>query len=165
MLSSVVVDACLSLLRRDFQRSHFLFSLYVLGFFFFAGWQNMIWTMDHPVRRDWNKWRLCPLCKRANEMVVHLFFGCRFTPRMWRMVKVWIGWEPLDLCPSACERNIRSWWTSMSVPNLPNHKVMATMLVNWISWNKKKERNPYRLITFCNSSSRKIGHRRSETFD
>lgn len=104
--------------------------------------QNRIWTSDMLVKRGWENYGFCALCKRANETYSHLFFKCRFTLRVWRMVKEWLGLGALEINRWTTERNVKSWWTNMSKLNTANRKAMAsiTMLVCWVIWNERNAR-------------------------
>ena len=111
-------------------------------FFSWLAIQNRIWTADRLQKRGWENCGLCALCRRANETSGHLFFKCRFTLRIWRMVKAWLGLGALEMNRWGTERNIKCWWTSMSKPNTTNRKAMAslTMLVCWVIWNERNAR-------------------------
>ena len=123
-------------------------------FFSWLATQNRIWTADRLQKRGWENCGLCALCRRANETSGHLFFKCRFTLRIWRMVKAWLGLGALEMNRWGTERNIKCWWTSMSKPNTTNRKAMAslTMLVCWSSGMREtlesSRRNRRRHTTF-----------------
>jgi hypothetical protein len=56
----------------------------------------------------------------------HLFYKCRYTMRVWRMVKEWLGLGALEINRWAAERNTKSWWTNMSKPNTAHRKGMTS---------------------------------------
>ena len=60
-------------------------------FFAWLVLQNRIWTSDRLTRRGWPNCGLCPLCKQTQESAAHLFFQCRFTLRIWRIILSWLG--------------------------------------------------------------------------
>ena len=111
-------------------------------FFSWLAIQNRIWTVDRLEKRGWENCGLCTLCKRANETSSHLFFKCRFTRRIWQMVKTWLRLEALDVDSWGTERSTKHWWTNMSRPNTPYRKAMAslTMLICWVIWNERNAR-------------------------
>ena len=111
-------------------------------FFSWLAIQNRIWTADRLEKRGWENCGLCTLCRRANETSAHLFFRCRFTLRVWRLVKEWLGLGALEIHQWQAERSIKHWWTNMSKPNTANRKAMAslTMLVGWAIWNERNAR-------------------------
>jgi hypothetical protein len=72
--------------------------------------------------------------------LTHLFSHCRYSKRLWGLVKCWIG------IPSICthewtdDLTLLDWWAKMLKDAMANRKAMAslTMLVTWTIW---KERN------------------------
>jgi hypothetical protein len=42
-------------------------------------------------RRGWENCGLCPLCKQTEETNNHLFVHCRFTARIWELLREWLG--------------------------------------------------------------------------
>lgn len=52
---------------------------------------NRIWTIDGLHRRGWPNCNLCPLCQQVLEMAAHLLFQCRYTIRVWNMIKTWLA--------------------------------------------------------------------------
>ena len=75
------------------------------------------------------------------ETADHLFVHCRYTIRIWGLVKDWLGlysidtqlWQPLSLS---------SWWLLMTGPSSQNRKAVAsiTLLVSWEIWNERNAR-------------------------
>jgi hypothetical protein len=49
--------------------------------------QNGLWTVDRLEKRGWPNYGLCPLCKQTTETTNHLFVQCRFTRRIWELLK------------------------------------------------------------------------------
>jgi hypothetical protein len=60
-------------------------------FFAWLAIRNRIWTADRLERRGWDNCGLCPLCMQTQETAAHLFSQCRYTKRLWDMVKSWLG--------------------------------------------------------------------------
>uniref|UniRef100_A0A8R7NYX6 Reverse transcriptase zinc-binding domain-containing protein n=1 Tax=Triticum urartu TaxID=4572 RepID=A0A8R7NYX6_TRIUA len=89
-------------------------------------------------KRGWDNCGLCPLCKREQESVAHLFYKCRYTLRLWEMLKVWLRLDTMDITTWPGERSIKDWWTRMSSATRVHRKAMAslTMLVSWTIWNE-----------------------------
>jgi mannosylglycoprotein endo-beta-mannosidase len=111
-----------------------------IKFFAWLALQNRIWTADRLERRGRTNCGLCPLCKQTQETAAHLFSHCRYSKRLWGLVKCWIG------IPSICthewtdDLTLLDWWAKMLKDAMANRKAMAslTMLVTWTIW---KERN------------------------
>ncbi|XP_044435889.1 uncharacterized protein [Triticum aestivum] len=53
----------------------------------------------------------CPLCKKVQESVPHLLFQCRYTVRVWGMIKSWLGLMA-DVHSSAwmAIHSVKAWW-------------------------------------------------------
>jgi hypothetical protein len=101
--------------------------------------QNRLWTVDRLRKRRWENCGLCPLCKQIEETNVHLFVHCRFTKRIWGLVKSWMGLEEVQ--PAQwINLSIEEWWTHLAETASPNHKGLSslTLLIVWEIW---KERN------------------------
>jgi hypothetical protein len=58
-------------------------------FFAWLTIHNMIW-MVNPFERGWDNCGLCPLCKQSQETRTRLFSYCRYSKRLWGMVKSWL---------------------------------------------------------------------------
>lgn len=107
-----------------------------IKFFSWLFVQDRIWTSDRLERRHWDNCGNCPLCNRVLESVEHLFVHCRFSIRIWALIKDWLGlhllfpntWTTLPLI---------DWWNLMT-----KHKGMAsiTLLVTWEIWNERNAR-------------------------
>jgi hypothetical protein len=103
--------------------------------------QNRLWTADRLQRRDWPNCGLCPLCKQAPESTNHLFVHCRFSIRIWELLKVWIGihgifsrqWGAL---------NIDEWWKLLATGASPHRKALSSLmlLTVWELWNERNAR-------------------------
>lgn len=89
--------------------------------------QNRIWTADRLAKRGWPNCGLCPLCKRENETVEHLFFKCRFSLRLWGMIKAWLQLHTMDISSWGTIPCIKEWWTGMSETHVPNRKAMTSL--------------------------------------
>ena len=103
-------------------------------FFAWLATRNRIWTADRLTRRGWQNCGLCPLCQRVQENGAHLFYKCRFTLRIWNLIKNWLGLHMIDMSTWDYLHSLSLWWRNMSGSNIPNRKAMAslTMLVGWI---------------------------------
>jgi hypothetical protein len=102
--------------------------------------QNRLWTADRLARRGWQNCGLCPLCKETPETADHLLLHCRFTTRIWSLLKDWLGvqldqsrWPTLSF---------KAWWEQMSGFGVPNRKAMASLvlLTSWEIWNERNAR-------------------------
>uniref|UniRef100_A0ACD5W723 Uncharacterized protein n=1 Tax=Avena sativa TaxID=4498 RepID=A0ACD5W723_AVESA len=69
-------------------------------------------------------------------MAAHLFSHCRFTKRLWILVKAWLGLPNFNVDDWTEDLSIKDWWTKLACKT----KAMAsiTMLISWTIW---KERN------------------------
>ena len=65
-------------------------------FFAWLALQKRLQTSNRLATRGWPNCGLCPLCKRTPETISHLLFECRFTTRLWRFIKDWLGRYALD---------------------------------------------------------------------
>lgn len=74
--------------------------------------QDRIWIADRLARRGWPNCGLCPLCKRVQESGTHILFKCRFTLRLWGLVKDWLHLENIDPASWHLERYVEEWWTN-----------------------------------------------------
>jgi hypothetical protein len=104
--------------------------------------QNRVWTADRLAKRGWPNGRVCPLCRCRDETASHLLFQCRFSIRIWKMVKDWLHIH--DFHPSSWDEfdNVELWWTSTVLAHGGRKKAMATlfMLVAWELWNERNAR-------------------------
>ena len=107
-----------------------------IKFFAWLAIQNRLWTADRLEKRGWNNCGLCPLCKQTGETAAHLFTQCRYSRRLWGMIKSWLGASCIREEEWTADITIEEWWTLMAC----KAKAMAsvTMLVSWTIW---KERN------------------------
>lgn len=76
-------------------------------FFSWLALQGRHWTTDRLQKRGWENCGLCTLCRRANETAPHLIYKCRFTLRVWRLVKGWIGLANLEMDEWASMRSVK----------------------------------------------------------
>jgi hypothetical protein len=101
--------------------------------------QNRLWTADRLWKRGWENCSLCSLCKQTEETNDHLFVHCRFTKRIWGLVKSWMGLEEVQ--PAQWTNlTIEEWWSHLAEAASPNRKGLSslTLLIVWEIW---KERN------------------------
>ncbi|KAI4994259.1 hypothetical protein ZWY2020_029307 [Hordeum vulgare] len=76
-------------------------------FFSWLATQNRIWTADRLEKRGWDNCGLCTMCRRKHKTAAHLFYRCRFTQRIWRLVKSWLALGSLDTRLWLAQRNIK----------------------------------------------------------
>jgi hypothetical protein len=110
-------------------------------FFAWLATQNRIWTADRLAKRGWPNCGACPLCKQTTESVHHLFTACRFTKRIWNLVKSWIGIPGIDTDLWG-GTHIMDWWVGMRRNAIVCREAMAslTMLICWEIWNERNAR-------------------------
>ncbi|PNT68822.1 hypothetical protein BRADI_3g45663v3, partial [Brachypodium distachyon] len=89
-------------------------------------------------------WSLCAsgLCKREQESAAHLFFKCRYSLNVWRMIRDWLGLVHIDLLHWSSFNSIKDWWCSVINIQGNRREGMATlvMLVSWEIWNERNAR-------------------------
>lgn len=109
-------------------------------YFAWLALQNRLWTADRLARRNWQNCGLCPLCKSTPETVDHLLLHCRFTARVWSLLKDWLAlsfdqslWATLSL---------KEWWHAMTSGGVNNRKAVASLvlLTSWEIWNERNAR-------------------------
>ena len=101
---------------------------------------NRIWTADRLQKRGWPNCNMCPLCKQVQESAAHLLFKCRYTVRVWNMIKAWLGLH--DIYPQnwAMVDTVKNWW-SANASNRTQSRRPLTCLMLLVSWEIWKERN------------------------
>jgi hypothetical protein len=110
--------------------------------------QNRLWTADRLRKRDWENCGLCPLCKQTEETNNHLFVHCRYTTRIWELLKDWLGIQGIH--PRQWGGlGIQEWWSSMVEGSSMHRKGLATLtlLTVWEIWQERNAR------VFCNKLS------------
>ena len=107
-------------------------------FFAWLAIQNRVWTADRLERRGMQNCGLCPLCKREFESAAHLFYRCRYTMRLWRLIRDWLQIGDINTNQWAAHHSLSSWWTHMA----RRSKAMATLtlLTTWTIWNERNAR-------------------------
>jgi hypothetical protein len=60
-------------------------------FFAWLAIQYRLSTEDRHEKRGWTNCGICPLCKQTQETAADLFSHCRYTKRVWGMIKEWLG--------------------------------------------------------------------------
>lgn len=76
------------------------------------------------------------------ETGAHLFYKCRYTLRLWKLVVDKLGLAHMDTSIWHLGSSVKEWWTKRSDMNNPDRNVMAslTMLVSWTIWNERNAR-------------------------
>jgi hypothetical protein len=90
-------------------------------------------------KRGWDNCGFCPLCKQTEESNNHLFVHCRFTTRVWKLLKEWLGLHGLH--PRHwVDLSTQEWWSLLTEGASPRRKGLTflTLLTVWEIW---KERN------------------------
>ena len=102
-------------------------------FFAWLAIQDRIWTADRLERRGWKNCGLCPLCSREQESGAHLFFKCRYTLRLWRIIIEKLGLAHMDTTLWHLDDSVHEWWDKRTGNHIPNRSAMTslTMLVSW----------------------------------
>jgi hypothetical protein len=103
--------------------------------------QNRLWTADRLQNRGWPNCGLCPLCKQVTESSNHLFVHCRFTVRIWELLKQWLGL--IGVNPSHwAGLSTNEWWSQLASGSSPQRKALASLLLLtvWEIWNERNAR-------------------------
>lgn len=103
--------------------------------------QNKLWTADRLAKRGWPNCGLCPLCKQTVESVDHLLIHCRFTVRVWGLIKEWLGLHFVDTS-TWTGLTLNEWWRLLIGPSSHHRKAMASLvlLTSWTIWNERNAR-------------------------
>ena len=100
---------------------------------------NRIWTADMLHRRRWPNCHLCPLCKQVQESAAHLLFQCRYTVRVWVMIKTWLGLVDVHPADWVAVGSVKDWW-QLNACNISQSRRVLISLMMLISWEIWKER-------------------------
>jgi hypothetical protein len=65
-------------------------------FFAWLALKNRLSTMDRLEKQGWPNYVLCPFSKEPCESVKHLLTDCRYTIRLWSLLKDWLGLYFMD---------------------------------------------------------------------
>jgi hypothetical protein len=88
--------------------------------------QNRLWTAHRLQKRGWPNCGHFPLCKQFTETTDHLFVLCRFTIRIWELLKKWPGLQ--DIHPRQwAGLNIKEWWSSSADGATPRRKALELL--------------------------------------
>ena len=66
--------------------------------------QDRVWTGDRP------NCGLCKLCNQEPESAAHLLFGCRYTIRVWGLIKDWLGLPYIVPTSWSAWPSVEDWW-------------------------------------------------------
>ena len=101
--------------------------------------QNRVWTADQLERRGWPNGRVCPLCRCQDETASHLLFKCRYSIRIWVMIKDWLHLH--NFYPHSWHyfEDVETWWTTIGLAHGGRRKAMTSliMLVTWKLWTER----------------------------
>ena len=111
--------------------------------------QNRIWTNDRLERRGWPNGKLCPLCRCVDETACHLLLHCRYSIRIWNMIKTWLGLADFDTASWSTFHTVERWWSAVVLNHPMRRKGLASllMLTAWEIWTERNAR------TFNNMST------------
>jgi hypothetical protein len=104
--------------------------------------QNRVWTADRLEKRGWQNCGLCKLCNQVHESGAHLLFKCRFTIRIWRSLKEWLGLSDLEPREWNNITSVKEWWNIAINKKGEDRRGLASlaMLVSWEVWNERNGR-------------------------
>jgi hypothetical protein len=63
----------------------------------------------------WPNGGTCPLCRCQNETACHLLFKCRYSIRIWNMIKDWLGLVDFDTSCWVAFDDVEDWWTNIAL--------------------------------------------------
>ena len=109
-------------------------------FFAWLAINNRIWTADRLQRRGWPNCNLCPLCKQTQESAAHLLFQCRYTVRVWGMIKTWLGLHDVHPTDWGGMVSVKEWWRNIASGRSESRRALLSLML-LISWEIWKERN------------------------
>ena len=103
---------------------------------------NRIWTADRLQRRGWPNCDRCPLCKQVQETAAHLLFQCRYTVRVWEMIKSWLGLVDVNPTAWVTVHSVKAWWNLIDSNASQSRRAMMSliMLISWEIWNERNAR-------------------------
>jgi hypothetical protein len=106
--------------------------------------QDRVWTMDKLTRRGWPNCGLRQLCKRKPETEVHIMFKCRYSIRVWKSMKEWLGLVRMDTSLWTDFASAQEWWCSLAGVGgvVGRRKGLSSLLllVAWKIWNERNAR-------------------------
>jgi hypothetical protein len=71
--------------------------------------RGRVWMVSRLEKSGWNNCGLCPLCKQTQEMMAYLFSHCRYSNRLWEMVKNWLGIYSIQNHKWTGNLSIKAW--------------------------------------------------------
>jgi hypothetical protein len=110
-------------------------------FFAWFALQNRLWTANRLQKKGWPNCGNCPLCMRSAECINHLLVHCRFTQRLWGLIKEWLGLYSIEL-HTWLAMSLHEWWSLMTGASTPNRKALGSvvLLTSWEIWNERNAR-------------------------
>ena len=104
--------------------------------------QNRLWTADQLQRRGWPNCGTCKLCNHEPETAAHLLFGCRYTIRVWGLLKDWLGLHFIIQSSWTAWDSVKDWWSGVLDVSGVQRKAMCSiiMLTSWNIWNERNAR-------------------------
>lgn len=89
-------------------------------------------------RRGWPNCNTCPLCKKVQESVAHLLFQCRYTIRVWCMIKDWLGLHDVHPPDWGEATSVKEWWTYNATKKTQLCRPLASLmlLISWALWKE-----------------------------
>jgi hypothetical protein len=69
--------------------------------------------VDMLEKRGWENCGLCKLCNEVQESSAHIFFHCRFTIRVWSILKYYLGLHGIDTRDWHDIVIIKEWWVQV----------------------------------------------------
>ena len=120
---------------------------------------NRIWTADSLHRRGWPNCNLCPLCQQVPESAAHLLFQCRYTIRVWGMIKGWLALHDVRPDEWIVLDSVKDWWTRNATKQTPGRlsrwwcsslgkygrnemlEFSATLQSRWECWSLRSKRS------------------------
>jgi hypothetical protein len=73
-------------------------------------------------------------------MASHVLFKCRFTVRIWNIIKDWLGLVEFDPTTWINFNDVEDWWTTVDLAHEVRKKALASllMLVTWVFFGKNR---------------------------
>ena len=109
----------------------------------FLAWlilQDSVWTADRLQRWGRPNYGTCKLCNQEPETAAHLLFKCRFTARVWSLLKGWLDLHHIFPRTWTAWDSVKDWWIGF-LDMYGTQRMAMGSLIMLTSWNIWTERN------------------------
>ena len=80
--------------------------------------------------------------QEGSGTAAHMLFKCRYSLRIWRGIKEWLGLFNLDMSVWSGYDSVKAWWCSITRVQGRRRKGLSSLLllVSWEIWNERNAR-------------------------